>query len=76
MNSVCEYVVDAVKVLKEKKIKYQLTSMGTIMESDSITQLFDLAGQMHKADLAHVDRVITFIELEESKDKKIRRSRN
>lgn len=67
--SVSEHVARAVKVVKDKDIKHQLTSMGTIMEADSVEQLFDVAREMHKTALGHVDRVVTFIELDERKDK-------
>ncbi|MBI4309938.1 MAG: MTH1187 family thiamine-binding protein [Candidatus Omnitrophica bacterium] len=68
--SVCEHIVNAVKVLKRNKIKCGLTSMGTIVEGKSAEKLLSLAGKMHKAALAKVDRVVTFIELDERTDKK------
>ncbi|MCK5014893.1 MAG: MTH1187 family thiamine-binding protein [Candidatus Omnitrophica bacterium] len=68
--SVSEYVADTIKVLEHKKIQHQLTPMGTIIEADSVEQLFDVANQMHKTALHHLDRVVTFIELDERKDKK------
>jgi uncharacterized protein (TIGR00106 family) len=68
--SVCKPIVDAVKVLKRKKVKCGLTSMVTIMEGTSIEKLLDLAAQMYKAALSKVDRVVTFIELDERTDKK------
>lgn len=67
--SVSEYIVDAVKVLKQRNVKYELTAMGTIMEADSVERLFDFAAQMHKAALAHLDRVVTVVEIDERKDK-------
>jgi len=69
--SVSEYVVNAVKVLNKNDIKYELTSMGTIMEADSVELLFDVAKQMHKAALSQIDRVVTFIELDERIDKEL-----
>jgi len=69
--SVSEYVVNAVKVLNKNDIKYELTSMGTIMEDDSVEVLFDVAKQMHKAALSQIDRVVTFIELDERIDKEL-----
>ena len=69
--SVSEYVVNAVKVLNKNDIKYELTSMGTIMEADSVELLLDVAKQMHKAALSQIDRVVTFIELDERIDKEL-----
>ena len=69
--SVSEYVADAVKILEHNNVKYQLTPMGTVIEADSVEQLLDVAGQMHKTVLHRLDRVVTFIELDERKDKKL-----
>jgi len=69
--SVSEYVVNALKVLNKNDIKYELTSMGTIMEADSVECLFDAAKQMHKAALSQINRVVTFIELDERIDKEL-----
>ena len=69
--SVSEYVVNALKVLNKNDIKYELTSMGTIIEADSVELLLDVAKQMHKATLSQVDRVVTFIELDERIDKEL-----
>ena len=69
--SVSEYVVNAVKVLNKNDIKYELTSMGTIIEADSVECLFDMAKQMHKAALSQINRVVTFIELDERIDKEL-----
>lgn len=59
--SVSKYVAEAVKALKKQKgIKYQLTSMGTIIEANSVGQLLDIAGKMHKAVLRDkIKRVVT-----------------
>lgn len=67
--SVSGHIADAIKVLKGENIKHELTSMGTIMEDASVEKLFAIAGKMHKAALNSVDRVVTFIELDERKDK-------
>ena len=69
--SLSEYVVNSVKVLDKNDIKYELTSMGTIMEADSVELLLDVAKQMHKAALSQIDRVVTFIELDERIDKEL-----
>lgn len=71
--SVSKYVVEAVKVLeKHRGIKYQLTSMGTIIEASSVGQLLDIAGKMHKAVLSKkIKRVVTTIKIDDRKDKKL-----
>ena len=71
--SVSRYVTEAVKVLKkQKEIKYQLTSMGTIIEADSVGKLLDIAEKMHRAVLRDkIKRVVTTIKIDDRKDKKL-----
>lgn len=71
--SVSRYVTDAVKMLKEQKgIKYELTSMGTIIEADSVGKLLDIAGKMHKTVLKDkIKRVVTTIKIDDRRDRKI-----
>ncbi|MFC1916334.1 MTH1187 family thiamine-binding protein [Chloroflexota bacterium] len=67
--SVSRYVAGAVKVLQgEKGIKYELTSMGTIIEGD-LTHLLNLAEKMHQtAFAAGAKRVVTTIKIDERRD--------
>lgn len=70
--SVSKYLKAALKVLKqETHIKYQVTSMGTIIEADSIDRLLDIAKQMHNAVLNDAVRVLTTIKIDDRKDKKL-----
>ena len=71
--SVSRYVADAVKMLKEQKgIKYEITSMGTIIEADSVGKLLDIAGKMHKTVLKDkIKRVVTTIKIDDRRDKKL-----
>lgn len=71
--SVSQYVAKAVAVLKKGKgIRYQLASMGTVIESDSTEKLLKIAGRMHHAVFGKgVERVVTTIKLDERKDKKL-----
>ncbi len=71
--SVSQYVAEAVSMLeKEKGIKYTLTSMGTIIEADSLKKLLEIAGKMHcVAFCEEVKRVVTTIKIDERKDKKL-----
>jgi len=68
--SVSRYVADALKTLeKEKDIKYELTSMGTIIEGD-LEKVLDLAKKMHEAVFdKEVSRVITIIKIDDRRDK-------
>ena len=71
--SVSAYVASSIKVLKKQKgIKYELTSMGTIIEADSAETLFNVAHKMHRAMLkGDVSRAMTTIKIDDRKDKKV-----
>jgi len=68
--SVSRYVAEALKVLeKEKGIKYELTSMGTIVEGD-LDKILGLAKKMHEAVFdKEVQRVVTIIKIDDRRDK-------
>lgn len=71
--SVSKYIADALKVVeKEKNIKYQLTSMGTIIESPSLDRLLNLAKKMHLVVLKEEGkRIVTTIKIDDRLDKKL-----
>ena len=72
-SSVSGYVASALKILeKEEGIKFELTSMGTIIEADSLKKLLNIAYKMHQAVFKEgVRRVVTSIKIDERKDKRI-----
>ena len=71
--SLSQYVAEILKILeKEPDIKYQLTSMGTIIEAGSIEKLLSVAGRMHGVPFSdEIKRVVTTIKLDERKDKEL-----
>ncbi|MEJ2567998.1 MAG: MTH1187 family thiamine-binding protein [candidate division WOR-3 bacterium] len=71
--SLSQYVAEVLKVLKnEPDIKYQLTSMGTIIEAKSVEKLLLIAGKMHSIPFDDkVKRVVTTIKLDERTDKEL-----
>ena len=68
--SLSGHVARAVKVLRqEKNLKYELTSMGTIIEGD-LDNILSVIKKMHRAALAEgVVRVVTTIEIDDRQDK-------
>ncbi|MFC2000208.1 MTH1187 family thiamine-binding protein [Chloroflexota bacterium] len=68
--SVSQYVVGAVSVLlKEKGLKYELTSMGTIVEGD-LDSILSAVRKMHEAPFSKgVMRVITSIKIDDRRDR-------
>ena len=68
--SVSKYVARAVKVLqREKDMKYEITSMGTIIEGD-LDKILMVVKKMHEETFADgVARVITTIKIDDRRDK-------
>lgn len=67
-TSISSYIADAIRVLEAEGMKYQLTSMGTIVEGD-LDELLELAKKMHRAVAEKVPRVITTVRIDERKNK-------
>ncbi|MFC1914490.1 MTH1187 family thiamine-binding protein [Chloroflexota bacterium] len=70
--SVSKYVAGAVRLLREEPdIKYELTSMGTIIEGD-LEHLLALVRRMHQSafDIG-AKRVVTTVKIDERRDKPI-----
>ncbi len=70
-TSLSHYVADCIKVLrKEKKVKYELTSMGTNMEG-KLHDLIRIALKMHEVPFKKgAPRVLTTVKIDDRRDKK------
>lgn len=70
--SVSRYVAEAIKVLEKKKgIKYQLTSMGTIIEGD-LNKIIKIVLEIHNTIFSkEVKRVVTTIKIDDRRDKEL-----
>jgi uncharacterized protein (TIGR00106 family) len=68
--SVSKHVARAASALRgEKNIKYELTSMGTIIEGD-LPEILRIIGKMHQAAFDEgVMRVITAVKIDDRRDK-------
>jgi uncharacterized protein (TIGR00106 family) len=69
--SLSKFVAAAVKVLvKEKGIRYEMTSMGTNIECSSLARLLRIAAKMHRAAFCKgAGRVLTTVKIDDRKDK-------
>ena len=68
-TSLSEYVAGAVKVLKKSGLKYELTSMGTIIEGD-LDRILGIIREMHETPFKKgVMRVVTTIKIDDRRDK-------
>ena len=68
--SVSKHLARALRVLrKEKNIKYELTSMGTIMEGD-LGEILRVVRDMHESTFdGEVMRVVTTLKIDDRRDK-------
>jgi uncharacterized protein (TIGR00106 family) len=70
-TSMSFYVAKAIDAIKELKIKYQITPMGTILESENIDEIF--AASKAITETVHrlgVKRVETILKIDSRNDKK------
>ena len=68
--SLSKYVKEAMKVLKESGLKYQIGPMSTSIETESVEELFELIGKMHNAiGEAGCQRISTAIRIDDRRDK-------
>jgi len=70
-TSLSHYVAECIKVLrKEKKVKYELTSMGTNMEGN-LQDLIRIALKMHEVPFKRgAPRVLTTLKIDDRRDKR------
>ncbi len=68
--SVSKHLARALRVLREEKnIKYELTSMGTIMEGD-LGKILRVVRNMHESTFdGEVTRVVTTLKIDDRRDK-------
>ncbi len=65
---VSEYVAKALKKVKESGLEYMLTPMGTLIVGE-VEELLALASRIHNSVLKDCERVVTYIKLDDRKDK-------
>lgn len=72
-TSISDYVALSDEILRNvKDIKSEITAMGTLVESSSLHELFDIAEKMHKKALSTgTKRILTNISIDDRLDKKL-----
>jgi uncharacterized protein (TIGR00106 family) len=69
-TSLSSYVADCLRVLKEEKVPYELSAMGTNVEGD-LKKLIRVALKMHQVPFKKgAQRVATTIKIDDRRDKK------
>ena len=67
--SVSKYVANVFKIIRDSGLKYELTSMCTIVEG-SVNEILDLVRKVHEEPFKMgAMRVVTKLELDERRDK-------
>ncbi len=67
--SLSEHIARVLRVLEAEEVKYELTSMGTIVEGE-VERILALAGRMHQAAFGEgVLRVLTTVKIDDRRDK-------
>lgn len=70
-TSISKYIAAALSSLDKTGIKYEISGMGTIMESDDPEKLFDAVKKAHEAVFAlGANRVATSLKIDDRRDKK------
>ena len=70
--SVSQFVAECVKILDDKGVKYEVTSMGTQVEGQ-VGELLKLAEELHRAPFAKgAQRVVTTIKIDDRQDKELK----
>ena len=68
--SLSSYVADCIRILREEKVYYELTAMGTNVEGN-LKDLIRIALKMHEAPFKKgVSRVVTTLKIDDRRDKK------
>lgn len=67
-ESVSQEVSKVIKMIRHSGISYQLTPMGTIIETDTIEEAMELIIQSYKILEPHANRVYSSIKLDIRKD--------
>ena len=70
--SVSKYVKAAYKALVETGLKVELTPMATVVEADTVEEIFNAALEAHRA-VAKMGakRIITTLKIDDRRDKKV-----
>jgi len=69
-TSLSKYVAAAVAALDKSGIQYQLSGMGTLLEAETLDELFDAIKIAHEAVFKlGMDRVVTSVKIDDRRDR-------
>ena len=71
-TSVSKFIAPALKEMEKRNIKYEVTSMCTIFEANSVKEVLEVIAAAHEAVFKNrVNRIVTMIKIDDRRDKKI-----
>ena len=69
--SLSEYVAEAIQILEDGEVEYELTSMGTLIEGE-LEETLEVARKMHESVFSDkIERVVTNIRIDDRRDKEL-----
>ena len=72
-SSVGKYVAKAAQIIEKSGLNYQITAMGTQIESDSLKELYEVCGEVQESIFKmEVPRVYTVLKIDDRRDKEHR----
>ena len=67
--SVSKFLAPVVKELDKRKVKYEITLMGTIFEAKNVEEAFDLVREAHESVFEKgAKRVVTTVRIDDRRD--------
>ena len=70
-TSISNYIAAALDALDKTGVQYEITGMGTVLESEDPEKLFDAVQKAHEAVFkAGADRVATSLKIDDRRDKR------
>ena len=71
-TSVSKFIAPALKEMKKRNIKCEVTPMCTIFEANSVKEALEVLAAAHEAVFkTGVNRIVTMIKIDDRRDKKI-----
>ena len=63
-TSVSEYVSEVIKMIKDSDVRYQLTGMGTIIETDKMDEALEIVRKSYDVLKPHSDRIYSTVKFD------------
>lgn len=68
-DSVSQYVGKVINMIRESGVSYQLTAMGTLIETETVSQALDIVNKSYDLLATDCDRIYCTMNMDIQKDK-------